>query len=93
MKNTLLVTLFAVMIVLSAINAYAGCGGCGSGYSKDQKAKDSEVINSECPVMGGEVSKDTSYTAKYKGQKIGFCCASCVDEFKADPEKYNKVQL
>ena len=43
--------------------------------------------------MGGEVSKDTPYTAKYKGQKIGFCCASCVDEFKADPEKYNKVQL
>jgi len=93
MKNTLLVTLFAVMIVLSAINAYAGCGGCGSGYSKDQKAKDSEVINSECPVMGGEVSKDTSYTAKYKGQKIGFCCASCVDEFKRAPEKYNKIQL
>jgi len=93
MKNILLVTLVVAMMVFYAMDVYAGCGGCGSACSEDQEAKGTEIINSICPVMGGEVSKDTEYTAEYKGHTIGFCCASCVDEFKADPEKYNKIQL
>ena len=93
MKKILLVTLVLTMMVFYAMDVYAGCGGCDPAFSEDQKAKGPEIINSICPVMGGEVSKDTPYRTEYKGQKIGFCCASCVDEFKADPEKYNKIQL
>jgi len=39
-----------------------------------------------CPVMKGEASKDYSYT--YEGKTYYFCCPSCIEEFKKDPEKY-----
>lgn len=47
-----------------------------------------EVINNVCPIMGGEVDKDTSYKIEYEGETIGFCCPGCIGKFKADPEKY-----
>ena len=34
-------------------------------------------------------STDTK-TVEYKGKRIGFCCASCIADFKKDPEKYMK---
>jgi YHS domain-containing protein len=39
-----------------------------------------------CPVLGGPASKDISY--EYEGKTYYFCCAVCIDAFKADPEKY-----
>ncbi|MFH1479407.1 MAG: cupredoxin domain-containing protein [Candidatus Omnitrophota bacterium] len=39
-----------------------------------------------CPVMRGEASKDYSYI--YKEKVYNFCCPSCVEAFKEDPEKY-----
>lgn len=39
-----------------------------------------------CPVSGEEV--DESVTAEVNGRGYLFCCAKCVDEFKADPAKY-----
>jgi Cu(I)/Ag(I) efflux system membrane fusion protein len=39
-----------------------------------------------CPVMGGAIDK--SVFTEYKGKKVYFCCASCLDTFKANPEKY-----
>jgi len=39
-----------------------------------------------CPVMRGKASKDYSYV--YEGKTYYFCCPSCVEEFKSDPEKY-----
>lgn len=49
---------------------------------------DAKVI---CPVMKNEV-KDikTAPSFEYKGKTYYFCCAGCVDKFKADPEKYLK---
>ena len=42
-----------------------------------------------CPVMKNEV-KDITTAPKYEyeGTTYYFCCAGCVDKFKADPEKY-----
>ncbi len=51
-------------------------------------SKELEVINSDCPVMGGAVAKDTPYSVVYNGKKIGFCCNGCVSAFNAEPEKY-----
>lgn len=31
---------------------------------------------------------DTPYKTAYEGKTIGFCCASCVDSFNKNPEKY-----
>jgi len=39
-----------------------------------------------CPVMGGAIDKDIF--VEYQGKKVYFCCKSCLDTFKANPEKY-----
>lgn len=52
----------------------------------DEKAVRSEDNLGICPVMGGEARKEYSYT--YQGKVYYFCCPSCIDEFKKDPEKY-----
>lgn len=39
-----------------------------------------------CPVMKGEATEKYSY--EYDGKTYYFCCPSCIDTFKADPEKY-----
>lgn len=39
-----------------------------------------------CPVMGGAIDKNIF--VEYQGKKVYFCCKSCLDTFKADPEKY-----
>jgi len=51
-------------------------------------AEEGEVINQTCPVMGGEVNKDTPYKTEYNGQTIGFCCGGCIGAFNKNPEKY-----
>ncbi len=50
--------------------------------------KNTEVINKICPIMGGEVGKDTAYKVEYEGNMIGFCCQGCVDKFNENPEEY-----
>ncbi|NQT75275.1 MAG: YHS domain-containing protein [Candidatus Omnitrophica bacterium] len=36
--------------------------------------------------MGGEVIKEYSYA--YEGKTYYFCCHSCIDSFKNNPEDY-----
>jgi nitrosocyanin len=47
-----------------------------------------DVGNTICPVMGGKVDKNISYT--YEGRRYYFCCPMCIEEFKKNPEKYIK---
>ena len=76
-----------ITIVLIAVFAfmtfYSSYGIC-----QDEAIDEAGIINDICPVMGGKVDKDTPYSVEYKGEKIGFCCAGCVDTFNADPETY-----
>jgi YHS domain-containing protein len=85
MKKVLLVPIavFVLILLVSFDIASAGCGMCRGGA-----VKKGEIINATCPVMGGEVDKNTPYKIEYKGKTVGFCCAGCVEKFKADPEKY-----
>ena len=39
-----------------------------------------------CPVTGDAIDKNIFI--EYQGKKVYFCCSSCVDAFKANPEKY-----
>jgi YHS domain-containing protein len=41
-----------------------------------------------CPVLNGKINKDV-YT-DYKGKRVYFCCAGCVEPFKKNPEQYLK---
>ena len=45
-----------------------------------------QAVQTNCPVMGGKINKNI-YT-EYKGKKVYFCCPSCVEKFKKNPEKY-----
>ncbi|MDP8229708.1 MAG: YHS domain-containing protein [Candidatus Gorgyraea atricola] len=83
-----LITLLVVVFVffVSSSLAFAGCGACGAGSAKSGET--GEAINTLCPVMEGEVSKDTQYKTEYNGKTIGFCCPGCIETFNSDPEKY-----
>ena len=42
-----------------------------------------------CIVSGdklGDMGKPVM--VDYKGQQVGFCCKSCIDDFEKDPAKY-----
>jgi len=42
-----------------------------------------------CIVSGdklGDMGKPVM--VDYKGQQVGFCCKSCIDDFEKDPSKY-----
>jgi YHS domain-containing protein len=76
---------------------YFCCPGCEEPFMKDpdkyfeQAAKDKVVfenVQTTCPVMGNPIDK--KFFTYYKGRGIYFCCADCVEKFKADPGKYMK---
>ena len=46
----------------------------------------SAYIQTKCPIMGNDISKDIF--VEYQGKKVYFCCSPCKDKFNADPEKY-----
>jgi YHS domain-containing protein len=55
-------------------------GGSGALAADSQQTR--------CPVMDGPVDKEQY--VDYQGKRIYFCCSSCLEEFKKDPEKYLK---
>ena len=62
--------------------------GCQTTESKNEAAAgiSRSPEQTDCPIMGMAVDKNV-YT-EYKGKKVYFCCAGCINTFKEDPEKY-----
>ena len=56
---------FAFMVLGFSNIASASCGMC-----KAEPFEKGEVINDTCPVMGGEVDKNTPYKTEYKAVKF-----------------------
>jgi YHS domain-containing protein len=48
------------------------------------------VGNKVCPVSGEKIDEKLKATYEYEGKIYNFCCTSCVDDFKKDPDKYIK---
>jgi len=46
--------------------------------------------NKICPVSGEKIDQNLKVTHEHEGKVYNFCCASCIDEFKKDPDKYIK---
>ncbi|MGE0229716.1 MAG: hypothetical protein AB7U23_14525 [Dehalococcoidia bacterium] len=45
--------------------------------------------NKICPVQGGEIdTENPGLVVEYQGEKIGFCCPGCPQEFQGDPERF-----
>lgn len=69
-------------------------GIVGLSYSerqeKDGMTQEVEVGNKICPVSGEKIEEKLKATYEYNGKVYNFCCASCVEEFKKDPDKYIK---
>lgn len=97
-----LFTLGAIVVFMLAVMTPLATAACSVGHKSaggEEKAavqeatqeatlENTEVINKICPVMGGEVEKDTAYKVEYEGKVIGFCCQGCVDKFNENPEEY-----
>lgn len=79
MKSTV-----ALIVALLAIIAVAFTVTAGDTESSESKEK------SDCPVMGGKVNKEIY--EEYNGERIYFCCESCREKFKEDPEKYLEMK-
>jgi YHS domain-containing protein len=53
-------------------------------------SKPQYVGNQICPVTGLKIDEKTKATYEYQGKIYNFCCAMCIDPFKADSDKYIK---
>lgn len=73
----------------------------GSGYALAHEGHDREGTgqtvgaetarkgkNEVCPVTDEKINPKGTVTYTYKGTVYRFCCASCIADFKKDPEKY-----
>ena len=48
------------------------------------------VGNKICPISGEKIDEKLKATYEYEGKIYNFCCTTCVDDFKKDPQKYIK---
>ncbi len=46
-----------------------------------------QPLNERCPVMTEE-PVDPAITVVYQGKPVAFCCDTCLEKFKANPDKY-----
>lgn len=75
-----------------------GAGQCIFAQSgeADTQAAVTNTTNAEdagnkiCPVSGEKIEETMKATYEYNGKVYNFCCASCIEEFKKDPDKYIK---
>ncbi|MCP4511744.1 MAG: hypothetical protein GY826_35685 [Fuerstiella sp.] len=65
----------------------SGCSEIGPG----KPAAASEISNTHCPIMGGEIDGQTF--VEWNGQRVGFCCPPCIDDWNdmADTERTEKL--
>ncbi|HXX59034.1 MAG TPA: YHS domain-containing protein [Thermodesulfovibrionales bacterium] len=104
MKGTFEVTKNTPVIDYKGKSYYFCCEPCVDKFKKnpDRYAEAGELMvrqpmqseigkTATCPVMGGkfEVTMSTP-VIDYKGKSYYFCCDSCIEDFKKNPDKYAK---
>ncbi|MBD3241343.1 MAG: YHS domain-containing protein [Chitinivibrionales bacterium] len=60
--------------------------GDHSGHDHSAPKATGLVPQKTCPVMGAAI--DTSIYVDHDGKRVYFCCQSCIDTFKANPDRY-----
>ena len=78
-------TRFALLVPIAML-ALGGCA-CKHCAAKDEGAEASPAIfvNEMCPIGNEPVVADGG-VSEYKGDKVGFCCPGCKDEWEAKSE-------
>ena len=99
-KKLILVGIVLFMSGLTTFSfAQMKCAGHPSGGHKHNSSvsttqtsqeKAVAVGNKVCPVLNEKIDEKLKATYEYKGKIYNFCCTSCIDEFKKDPELYIK---
>ncbi|HYS43077.1 MAG TPA: YHS domain-containing protein [Geobacteraceae bacterium] len=89
-----------IVVMAAAVIGMAVYGGSGRAFAHE--GHDHEEASGQsgstgtadkvelCPVSGEKVDAKEAISYEYKGKVYHFCCASCVADFKKDPEKYIK---
>lgn len=78
-------------VLLAGIFVFAGLGisfAQETQVNKQASVQAVDVGNKICPVSGEKIDEKATY--EYQGKIYLFCCSSCVEDFKKDPEKYIK---
>lgn len=81
--------LIAGVVVLGMLSLRVVAGDSPTTQPATQPTTQKALANKFCPFQP-EHPIDPKVTVEYKDKKIGFCCKDCIEEFKADPEKYMK---
>ena len=99
-KKLILVGIVLFMSGLAtSSSAQMKCAGHSSAGNKHNSSVSTTQTNQEkavavgnkvCPVLNEKIDERNKATYEYEGKIYNFCCASCIDEFKKDPEKYIK---
>ena len=86
------------VVMTAAVIGMALHGGSGTAFAHDGHDHDAAISRTGstetankgelCPVSGEEVDAKGGIAYEYKGKVYHFCCASCVADFKKDPEKF-----
>lgn len=70
--------------ILALLLLAPSLAGCGQGDPWELG-----FANRVCPVQGGEIDpSNPALAVEYQGEKIGFCCAGCPEEFRRSPETF-----
>jgi hypothetical protein len=78
---------FSVLLSL----LYAGCGTSATSPTGAARTDTDGIINTVCPVMGGDVTADI--TVDWKGKKVAFCCPPCIEEWNELSEDEKEAKL
>jgi YHS domain-containing protein len=92
-RKKLIVVMAAAVIGMAMYGAgtsFAHDGHDHGGAASQAASADAASKGELCPVSGEEVDAKGGIAYEYKGKVYHFCCASCVADFKKDPEKYIK---
>ncbi len=68
--------------------------GCSSQSDLDKSAqptKSTAIVNTHCPIMGGEVDPEVKTT--WKGKTVGFCCDVCIPEWNGLSDEVKEKKL
>ena len=75
------IDMFKKALVGAVIAASLFWGPAATGFA-------AENYQEKCPIMGYRINKNVY--ADHNRNRVYFCCASCIDKFKKDPEGYLK---
>ena len=77
-------TIAVLVAIVASVVSFAGAEESSPTTKPTTKPA---AVNKNCAVMSDHKA-DPNVTYLHKDKTYAFCCAGCIDDFKADPDKY-----